>query len=245
MLLKSGLAIVTGGGSGIGKAICEKFAANGARIIVADLKKETAEKTIDGLEGTGHVAVGVDVSKIDSVRELENFVKSLDATPNVLVNCAGITKDKTLLKMPLKNWQDVIDVNLTSIFLMSQAFSKLAVERDAQLSIINISSIVGKIGNYGQTNYAATKSGVIGFTKSAARELAAKKIRVNAVLPGFTTSPMTKLVPKEVLDSIINQIPAHRMAEPHEIADAALFLASDMSSYVTGATIEVTGGYGM
>ncbi|CAI2348621.1 unnamed protein product [Caenorhabditis sp. 36 PRJEB53466] len=226
------LAIVTGGGSGIGREVCKKLAASGARLIVTDLNESAAGSTIDSLAGSGHAAFRMDVSKIVEVNKFKEYLGSFDSPPAVLVNCAGITKDSTLLKMREEQWKDVIDVNLTSIFL-------------SPLSIVNVSSIVGKIGNFGQTNYAATKAGVIGFTKSAARELATKKIRVNAVLPGFIRTPMTEAMPPKVLEGMVSMVPQRRLGEPEEIADAVLFLASDMSSYVTGTTIEVTGGLGM
>uniref|UniRef100_A0A8R1DEK1 Estradiol 17-beta-dehydrogenase 8 n=1 Tax=Caenorhabditis japonica TaxID=281687 RepID=A0A8R1DEK1_CAEJA len=173
-MLASRLAIVTGGGSGIGQEICKKLAASGARLIVADLKKSSALDTAKGLAGNGHEAFEMDVSKPDDVKNLRDFIQSTGAPPAVLVNCAGITKDATLLKMSQQQWQDVINVNLTSIFMLSQMVAREAITSQSPLSIVNVSSIVGKIGNFGQTNYAATKSGVIGFTKSAAKELATK-----------------------------------------------------------------------
>lgn len=236
---------IPGGGSGIGQAICKKFAASGARLIVADLKKSAAEATAGNLPGNGHSAFEIDVSDPEHVARLQEFIKSSGESPSVLVNCAGITKDATLLKMSQNQWQDVMNVNLNSVFLMSQMIARESVAAGSPLSIVNVSSIVGKIGNFGQTNYAATKSGVIGFTKSAARELATKNIRVNAVLPGFIRTPMTEAMPPKVLDAMVSMVPQRRLGETEEIANAVLFLASDMSSYVTGTTLEVTGGLGM
>lgn len=244
-MLSSKLAIVTGGGSGIGRAICEKLASSGARLIVADLNESVANSTVEKLSGNGHASFHMDVSKSDDVTRLQEFIKLTGSTPSILVNCAGITKDSTLLKMSQKQWQDVIDVNLNSIFLMSQMVARESVTSRTPLSIVNVSSIVGKIGNFGQTNYSATKAGVIGFTKSAARELATKNVRVNAVLPGFIRTPMTEAMPPKVLETMVSMVPQRRLGESEEIANAVLFLASDMSSYVTGTTLEVTGGLGM
>ncbi|CAB3400813.1 unnamed protein product [Caenorhabditis bovis] len=243
-LLVGRLAVVTGGGSGIGKSICQTLAANGARVIVSDLNEKSAKESLATLRGDGHQAVVCDVSEPDSVKTLyESAIKV--GNPSVLVNCAGITQDSTLLKMTPNKWDSVIKVNLNSIFHVSQAFARHSVTEQSPLSIINISSIVGKTGNFGQTNYAATKAGVIGFTKSAAKELAKKNIRVNAILPGFIKTPMTEAMPPNVLANICAGIPMGRMGETEEIANSVLFLASDLSSYVTGITLEVTGGYNM
>ncbi|KAF1762169.1 hypothetical protein GCK72_010431 [Caenorhabditis remanei] len=236
-MLSSKLAIVTGGGSGIGQEICKKLASSGAQLIVADLKKSSAESTAKLLPGSGHTAFQIDVSKYDDVERLKEFIQSSGHHPRVL--------DSTLLKMSREQWDDVINVNLNSIFMMSQMIARESVKSQTSLSIVNVSSIVGKIGNFGQTNYSATKAGVIGFTKSAARELATKNVRVNAILPGFIRTPMTEAMPPKVLEAMISMVPQRRLGEPEEIANAVLFLASDMSSYVTGTTIEVTGGLGM
>ncbi|ULT99965.1 hypothetical protein L3Y34_000909 [Caenorhabditis briggsae] len=244
-MLSSKLAIVTGGGSGIGQEICKKLAASGANLIVADLKKSAAENTAKLLTGSAHTAFEIDVSKLNDVNRLKEFIQNWKTSPSVLVNCAGITKDSTLLKMSQEQLEDVMNVNLNSIFMMSQMVARESVKSKTPLSIVNVSSIVGKIGNFGQTNYAATKAGVIGFTKSAARELATKNVRVNAVLPGFIRTPMTEAMPPKVLESMVSMVPQRRLGEPEEIANAVLFLASDTSSYVTGTTLEVTGGLGM
>jgi len=249
-LLAGKLAVVTGGGSGIGRAICLKFAKQGAVIVVADVRKDSAESTRVLLEQitptAGHASVECDVSSSGDVNRLRDFaLDHFNRPPEIVVNCAGITLDSTLFKMTEENFDRVIDVNLKGVFLVTQAFAKAAVDSKTPQSVINISSIVGKIGNFGQANYAASKAGVIGFTKTAARELAAKGVRVNAVLPGFIRTPMTEKIPEKVLSGICQQIPMGRMGQPEEIADAAVFLSSDLSSYVTGTTIEVTGGMGM
>ncbi|KAK0423672.1 hypothetical protein QR680_008267 [Steinernema hermaphroditum] len=248
-LLAGKLGIVTGGGSGIGRAICERLAQQGARLVVVDLKKETAEGTCSKLvkDNGAHEAFACDVSKQSDVKGLVDFVKERFAggSPQIVVNCAGITQDTTLLKMTESQFDNVVDVNLKGTFLITQAFARLAVEHQSPQSVVNISSIVGKVGNFGQTNYAATKAGVVGFSKSAARELAKKNIRVNCIQPGFVATPMTEAMPPPVLAQIAATIPMGRMGKPEEIADAVVYLASDLSSYVTGTTIEVTGGLGM
>ncbi|EFO96853.1 hypothetical protein GCK72_022291 [Caenorhabditis remanei] len=246
-LLAGRIAVVTGGGAGIGKSICQTLANHGARVVVADWNVDTAAATAKDLPSTSakHSSCFVDVADVDSVQKLRDHVKTI-GTSSILVNCAGVTRDSTLVKMTQDNWDSVIKVNLNGVFHLSQAFVRESVENNNHpLSIINVSSIVGKMGNFGQTNYAATKAGVIGFTKSAAKELAKKNVRVNAVLPGFIKTAMTEKMPPNVLAEICKGIPMGRMGEPEEIANSVLYLASDLSSYVTGATLEVTGGFSM
>uniref|UniRef100_A0A915BU48 (3R)-3-hydroxyacyl-CoA dehydrogenase n=1 Tax=Parascaris univalens TaxID=6257 RepID=A0A915BU48_PARUN len=248
-LLSGKLGIVTGGGSGIGRAICNRFAEHGAKLIVVDQNAKSAEDvcaSLKSLDGAKHLSFACDVSSCSDVKSLVDFtLKHYNCTPNVVVNSAGIIRDSILLKMNEKQFDDVIAVNLKGTYLVMQAFTQLAVERHQIQSVINLSSIVGKIGNIGQVNYAATKAGVIGLTKTAAKELAKTGIRINAILPGFIKTPMTAAIPEKVLSPLCAQIPMGRMGKPEEIADAALFLASDLSTYVTGASIEVTGGFGM
>ncbi|ETN76678.1 hypothetical protein RB195_005584 [Necator americanus] len=246
-MLGGRIAVVTGGGSGIGRAICQRLANHGAKLIVADMNENAAMDTVGILgESTEHSAFGCDVSKPDDVAKLHEFIiQQKKSPPNIVVNCAGITRDSTLMKMSEKNFDDVVGVNLKGVFLVTQMFAKSAVSRNTPLSVINVSSIVGKVGNFGQCNYAATKAGVVAFGKSAGKELALKGVRVNTVMPGFIRTAMTAAMPEKVLNNICAQIPMGRMGEPEEIADAVLFLASDLSSYMTGATIEVTGGLHM
>jgi len=173
---------------------------------------------------------------------LEKFNgKSLD----ILVNNAGITKDSLLMKMTDEQFDDVINVNLKAVYIITQLFAKLAIDQQRPMSIVNISSIVGKTGNLGQTNYSASKAGIIGFTKSAAKELARYNIRVNAVLPGFIKTPMTAKIPEKVISKFVERIPLGKMGDPEDIANAVNFLSSDLSSYMTGAQVEVTGGLDM
>uniref|UniRef100_A0AC35U1J5 Estradiol 17-beta-dehydrogenase 8 n=1 Tax=Rhabditophanes sp. KR3021 TaxID=114890 RepID=A0AC35U1J5_9BILA len=241
-LLGGKFGVITGGGAGIGKAICGKLAGHGAKLVVVDLNREKAEEVAKGLGG-GHYGFGCDVSKSAEVQKLRDFVaNTIKMNPHIVVNCAGITNDSTLLKMSEAKFDSVVAVNLKGVFLVSQAFAKLAVQNNSPQSIVNVSSIIGKVGNFGQSNYAATKAAVIAFSKSSAKELAKKNIRVNCVLPGFIKTEMTEAMPPDVLAKICTQIPMGRMGESEEIANAVLYLASDMSKYVTGAELEVTGG---
>ncbi|KAK5983658.1 Estradiol 17-beta-dehydrogenase 8 [Trichostrongylus colubriformis] len=243
-MLSGKFAVVTGGASGIGRAICHRLAQHGAKLVVVDVNKDAAQETVKKIGASAnHAFFSCDVSKSDDVARLHEFVLKQNAkSPNIVVNCAGITRDSTLLKMSEKNFDDVVAVNLKGIFLVTQAFAKSAVEEKTPLSVINVSSIVGKVGNFGQCNYAATKAGVVAFGKTVAKELAKKGVRVNSVMPGFIRTPMTEAMPEKVLTTICEGIPMGRMGEPEDIADATVFLASDMSKYMTGATLEVTGG---
>uniref|UniRef100_A0A914BYF4 (3R)-3-hydroxyacyl-CoA dehydrogenase n=1 Tax=Acrobeloides nanus TaxID=290746 RepID=A0A914BYF4_9BILA len=246
-LVKGKLAIVTGGGRGIGRAICQKLAEQGASVLVVDINQESAQETVNLLQKGHHYAYHCDVSKRDDLEKLKAFSlekfngKSLD----ILVNNAGITKDSLLMKMTDEQFDDVINVNLKAVYIITQLFAKLAIDQQRPMSIVNISSIVGKTGNLGQTNYSASKAGIIGFTKSAAKELARYNIRVNAVLPGFIKTPMTAKIPEKVISKFVERIPLGRMGDPEDIANAVNFLCSDLSSYMTGAQVEVTGGLDM
>jgi len=190
-----------------------------------------------------------DVTNQVAVNELYKAIKDTTPTcPDLLVNCAGITRDVTLLKMTENQWDDVMSVNLKSLYLMTQCYS-LWVKNEAtsgnklrDRAVVNISSINGKTGAYGQTNYAASKSGVIGFTKSSAKELAGLGIRCNAVSPGFIDTAMTRAMPKKVQNIAISQIPLQRPGTPEDVAKTVLYLGTDLSGYVTGQNIEVTGG---
>lgn len=247
-LLSGRLALVTGGGSGIGRAVCRVLAREGARVVVADLNHIAAEETKRELDSIGgiseHLALPVDVSVGRSVHSLISEIRhNFNTVPSIICTSAGITRDAFLLKMDEKSWDAVMDVNLKGTFLVSQAASAAMV--DAKLpqgSIINIASIIGKTGNMGQSNYAASKAGVLAFTKSTSKELAKFGIRCNAVLPGFIETPMVATIPDKVINMVKAQIPLARIGSPEEVAEAVLFLASDRSSYITGSCIEVTGG---
>ncbi|GIY01798.1 estradiol 17-beta-dehydrogenase 8 [Caerostris darwini] len=242
-LLNGRVAIVTGGGSGIGRAVCKVFANEGATVIAADLNESAAKETIQDISGQ-HFAQSVDVSQSESVLGLVSKIKQDCPIPDILVNCAGITRDSFMLKMSETMFDDVIKVNLKGTYLMTQAISKLMIESKVKVgSIVNISSVSGKIGNVGQCNYAASKAGVESFTKTVAKELAQFNIRCNAVMPGFIDTPMANKVPEKILDHIKKEIPMKRLGKPEEIADVCAFLASQRSSYVTGGIIQVSGGF--
>jgi len=245
------LAIVTGGASGIGKAICTRLVQDGAKVAVADIVSTDAQRerlaaVVADLGASAH-AFPVDVSKHDQVKTMmEDISVVFNEDPNICVNCAGITRDVFLNKMTLAAWDDVIDVNLKGTFLVTQAVAQRMEEGKVQnASIINVASIIAKTGNMSQASYAASKAGVVGFTKSVAKELGRSHIRVNAILPGFIVTPMTDIVPDKLLQKLMPQIALRRLGQPHEVADLVAFLASDQSSYITGAAIEISGGLGM
>ncbi|CAG5133802.1 unnamed protein product [Candidula unifasciata] len=244
-LLAGRLALVTGGGSGIGRAVCSIFAREGAILAVADRNKSGAEQTVSSLpDSSQHTAYETNVASATEVSKLLQDIESkYKQVPSVAVHAAGINKDNFLLKLDEQTFDDVVNVNLKGTFLVNQALARAMVKWQVQDgSIVNISSIVGKNGNLGQANYAASKAGVIGFTKTAAKELARYKIRVNVILPGFIETPMTAGVPENVTQMIVDMIPLRRMGTPEEIAEVCAFLASTRSSYITGAVIDVNGG---
>ncbi|XP_037650678.1 estradiol 17-beta-dehydrogenase 8 isoform X2 [Sebastes umbrosus] len=236
------------GGSGIGRAVCQRLASEGASVVVADLNEESANETLgslpSGLRGQGHMAAVVDVSSKESVKKLVTSVQTqYFQPPSVCVNAAGITQDDFLLNMSEDQFDKVIQVNLKGSFLVIQAVAQALVACGAPKgSIVTVGSIVGKVGNIGQANYAASKAGVEGLTRSAAKELSRFGIRCNCVLPGFISTPMTDKVPEKVISKMTSLVPLGRMGEPAEVADVCAFLASDDSRYITGASVEVTGG---
>ncbi|XP_056877067.1 estradiol 17-beta-dehydrogenase 8 [Takifugu flavidus] len=246
--LVSRLTLVTGGGSGIGRAVCQRFASEGASVVVADMNEESANETLRSLQtnirGQGHMVAVVDVSSKDSVKRLVTSIQArFFQPPLVCVNAAGITQDDFMLNMEEDKFDRVIQVNLKGSFLVTQAVAQALVAcGTSKGSIITVGSIVGKAGNIGQVNYAASKAGVEGLTKTAAKELSRFGIRCNCVLPGFISTPMTDKVPEKVINKMKSLVPLGRMGEPADVADVCAFLASDDSRYITGANIEVTGG---
>ncbi|XP_064650300.1 estradiol 17-beta-dehydrogenase 8-like [Lineus longissimus] len=242
-ILLGGIAVVTGGGSGIGRAVCQILARDGARVAVVDVNEKGAKETLNQLNGE-HMMITGDISKTASATQLVADVQShFNEAPSILVNSAGITRDKYMLKMTEQQWDEVIDVNLKGSFLMMQAVGKVMAQKKVKNgSIVNVASIIGKTGNPGQVNYSASKAGVMGMTKSAAQELAKFGIRCNAVLPGFINTPMTDAVPDDIIETIKWFIPMKRTGTPEEVAETIAFLSSSKSSYITGACIEVTGG---
>lgn len=236
------LAIITGSGSGIGKAICSRFSQEGASLVMID--KTEQKLTSMKLKGENMTITGDVSSSTFTQSVFQQIEKKYGKCGDVLVNSAGITRDNMILKITEQDFDKVCDVNLKGVFLMTQGF--IASLRNPKglspASIINISSIIGKSGNIGQANYAASKSGVIGFTKSVGYEVGRFGVRCNSLLPGFIETPMTDVVPPKLLERLTKQIPMKRVGQPEEIANACLFLASDESSYVNCAAIEVTGG---
>jgi len=238
------LAIVTGAGSGIGRATCRLLVRDGAKVIAADCNLKAAEATADevGLERVSPIEV--DVSCMKSVaKAVSTSIAKFQQPPSIVVNSAGITRDGYLLKMPEHDFDDVYKVNLKGTFMVTQLFAKAMIEQKIACgSIINLSSIVAKINSIGQANYAATKAGVISFTEVAAKEFGKFGIRVNAILPGYIATPMVETVPEKIKQEVMLKCPLGRMGKPEEIAEVIAFLASEKSSFVNGASIDVTGG---
>ena len=230
------VALVTGAAQGIGRRVCERLLGEGAQVIAVDRSELVFE-----LQGEGVLALTADLEQYtDCVRVMAAAVNTFGRI-DVLINNAGITQDARLQKMTLAQFDRVIDVNLRGVFHCAQTVADVMVAQGSG-SIVNASSVVGIYGNFGQTNYAATKFGVIGFTKTWSRELGAKGVRVNAVAPGFITTPMVKAMPENVLQSMEAKVPLKRLGEPEEIANVYAFLASDEASYINGAVISVDGG---
>jgi 3-oxoacyl-[acyl-carrier protein] reductase len=243
MRLQHKVAIITGAAQGIGLATALKFAREGAIVHVCDLRADAIDAAVAQCSALGVQACGhrVDVTQRDHVDAMVARVLQRDGRIDVLVNNAGITKDARLQKMSLQQFDAVIDVNLRGVFHCAQAVVDTLVAQ-GQGVILNASSVVGIYGNFGQTNYAASKFGVIGFTKTWSRELGPKGIRVNAVAPGFVETPILATIPDKVLQQMRDQVPLHRLGRPEEIANVYAFLASDEASYVNGAVVEVSGG---
>lgn len=243
MRLKGKVAIVTGAGQGIGAATARKFAREGAVVAICDLNADAVAQVESACREAGAQANGyvLDVANRDAVVKMVADVIARHGRIDVLVNNAGITRDARLQKMTLQQFDDVIDVNLRAVFNATQIVADIMIEQGAGV-VLNASSVVGIYGNYGQTNYAASKFGVIGFTKTWSRELGPKGVRVNAVAPGFVDTPILSTVPDAVLDKMRSQVPLGRLAQPEEIANVYAFLASDEASYINGAVLEVSGG---
>ncbi len=243
MRLKDKVAIVTGAGSGIGEATAIKFAQEGARVAVCDINVAACERVVRSIADAGGTAMAVhlDVTDKASVAAMVEVVMKAWGRVDTLVNNAGIVQDAQLKKMTDEQFDRVIDVNLKGVYHCTKAVVDIMLEQGTGC-ILNASSIVGLYGNFGQTNYAATKFGVIGMVKTWARELGRKGVRANAVCPGFIETPILKSMPEKVIKMMEDKVPLGRLGKPEDIANAYAWLASDEASYINGAVIEVSGG---
>jgi len=242
MRLKDKVAIVTGAGRGLGKGIAIKLAQEGANIVVNDVMADNAQATVDEIKTTGGEALAVSgsIAKLEDVNRIFAAATNAFGRLDILVNNAGINRDGMLHKMSIEQWDEVIAVNLTGTFYMTQAAAKMMREQESG-RIINISS-ASWLGNVGQANYAASKAGVVGLTKTAARELAKKNVTCNVICPGFIDTDMTRGVPEKVWEIMVAKIPAGRAGKPEDVANLIAFLASDEAAYITGEVINVGGG---
>ncbi len=245
--LKNKTALVTGGSRGIGKAIALKLAEYGADVCITYARSVDAAEEVKGeIEQTGSKSFALQADAVDFGKADEVIQQAVEewGKLNILVNNAGIARDNLILRMSEQEWDEVIDTNLKSIFNYSKAAAK-PMMRNRGGSIINISSVVGLAGNAGQSNYAASKAGIIGFTKSYAKELASRNIRANVIAPGYIVTEMTDELDEKNLEAIKEQTPLNRPGRSEEVADAVVFLASDLSSYISGEVLRVDGGMGM
>ncbi|MEK9197737.1 3-oxoacyl-[acyl-carrier-protein] reductase [Ureibacillus sp. 179-F W5.1 NHS] len=237
-------AVVTGASRGIGRAIALQLASEGANVVVNySGSEQKAQEVVNEIEqlGTKAIAVQANVSDTESVQNLMSAAIEQFGSIDVLVNNAGITRDNLLMRMKEEEWDEVMNTNLKGVFLCTKAVTRQMMKQRSG-RIINISSIVGVMGNAGQANYVAAKAGVIGLTKTTARELASRNILVNAIAPGFITTEMTDELPEDIKSSMLNQIPLAKLGQPEDIAKAVVFLASNDASYMTGQTLHIDGG---
>ena len=241
--LKDRIAVVTGGADGIGRATAMRFAQEGAVVVIWDMNEEKGKQTVAEINAAGGKAsfLKVNTSNFAEVEAASQKVVEQYGKYEILINNAGITRDSTLKKMTPELWQQVIDVNLTGVFYCAKCAADIMTEQGWE-RIVNASSVVALYGNFGQTNYVATKAGLIGMTKTMARELGKKGVTVNAVAPGFILTDMVRKMPEEVLKSMEDKVPVKRLGKPEEIAAAYAFLASDDAAYINGTVISVDGG---
>ncbi|MGE7983225.1 3-oxoacyl-ACP reductase FabG [Solibacillus sp. NPDC093137] len=240
MRLENKVAIITGGAGGIGLAAVKRFLEEGARVAIVDYDKQQGEK-IEAELGENVAFFAVDVSKLADVKEMVEQVVDRFGKIDILINNAGITRDATLVKMSEEDFEKVIQINLNGVYYCTQAVAPHMIAQGSG-KIISTSSVSGVYGNFGQTNYAATKAAIIGMTKTWAKELGRKGINVNAVAPGFTATPMVEKMPEKVLQQMEGITSLQRLGKPEDIANAYLFLASDEASYITGHVLQVDGG---
>lgn len=247
MRLKDKVAIITGGARGIGKKISQTFLKEGASVYIFDVNEEEGARTVGELQPAydGKVIFfKVDITDEKSVEQSIEKIIEVEGRIDILVNNAGITRDNLILRMSLEDWKKVIDINLTGAFICSKHTVKYMVKNRSG-KIINISSIVGVHGNAGQSNYSSSKAGIIGLTKTLARELAGRNILVNAIAPGYIETEMTEKLSDKIKEKLMEQIPIGRLGSVDDVAKTALFLASDDSNYITGTVINLDGGMGI
>ena len=243
MDLKGKIAFITGGARGIGFEIASVYAQNGANIVIGDINEEILKEAEKKLKDYGVDAVGyrLDVSQYESCEEVVKKAIDKFGRIDILVNNAGITRDNLIMRMKVEDFDRVISINLKGTFNCTKAVIRQMMKQRSG-RIINIASVIGLMGNAGQANYAASKAGVIGLTKSTAKEVASRNINVNAIAPGYIQTEMTEVLPEEVKEKMLETIPLNRPGTPRDVANVALFLASEYSSYITGQVIVVDGG---
>jgi len=237
------VALVTGGAQGIGKAVALLLARNGADIVVSDINLEKAEETAKEVQTLGRKALAtkVDVATLGDVEKMVEAILVQFGKVDILVNNAGIARDKLILRMTEEDWDAVLNINLKGTFNCTKAVVR-HMSKQKSGKIVNIASVVGEMGNAGQGNYAASKAGVIGFTKTIAREFAQRGINVNAIAPGYIKTPMTDALPDKVKEELKRLIPLDRLGKPEDVAEAVLFLVSESANYITGQVLNVNGG---
>ncbi|NWG02378.1 MAG: 3-oxoacyl-[acyl-carrier-protein] reductase [Syntrophaceae bacterium] len=243
MKLKGKVALVTGAAQGIGRSVALLLARNGADVVISDINLEKAEETAKEIESLGQkaMAVKVDVAHFTEVEQMVGTILEQFGKIDILINNAGITRDKLILRMTEEDWDAVLNVNLKGTFHCTKAVIRhMAKQRSGK--IVSIASVVGEMGNAGQANYSASKAGVIGLTKTIAREFAQRGINVNAVAPGYIETPMTEVLPERVKEELKRLIPMERLGKPEDVAEAVLFLVSEESNYITGQVLNVNGG---
>ncbi len=243
MKLEGRVALITGGAQGIGRAIALLFARRGARVAISDINLEKAQETCREVESLGAqaMAIGGNVADARAAEAMVEQTVEKFGGLDILVNNAGITRDGVLLRMKEEDWDSVMAVNLKGAFHCTKAGLRFFLKRKGG-KIVNIASVTGEMGNAGQSNYAASKAGLIGFTKSVAREYASRNIQVNAVAPGFIDTAMSQAIPQKEKEFLIRQIPMERLGTPEDVAEAVLFLASPAADYITGQVLNVNGG---